>query len=52
MEIPPTIDGVFLSLGLFENFDEAVKTRKAAEQKYFGDFAPGERDGNRYRRAA
>jgi len=27
-------------LGEFENFEDAVKVRKEAEQKYFGEFAP------------
>lgn len=27
-------------LGYFENFDDAVKARKEAEEKYFGEFAP------------
>lgn len=29
-----------IHLGYFEDFNEAVKVRKEAEQKYFGEFAP------------
>jgi len=29
-----------LNLGSFENFDDAVKARKEAEEKYFGEFKP------------
>ena len=28
-----------ISLGCFENFDDAVKARKKAEEKYFGEFS-------------
>lgn len=33
-------DGQRLSLGGYNNFDDAVKARLFAEQKYFGEFAP------------
>lgn len=29
-----------INLGLFDDFEDAVKARKEAEQKYFGEFAP------------
>jgi hypothetical protein len=29
-----------ISLGYFDNFDDAVNARKSAERHYFGDFAP------------
>lgn len=29
-----------INLGLFDNFEDAVKVRKEAEIKYFGEFAP------------
>lgn len=32
------VDGKNLSLGRFKNFDEAVRVRKEAEIKYFGEF--------------
>jgi len=34
------LDRQQINLGLFINFDEAVKVRKEAEIKYFGEFAP------------
>ena len=33
--------GKRISLGLFQNFDDAVKARKEAEQKYFGEYIYG-----------
>lgn len=33
------INKKFISLGLFEDFDDAVKARKEAEEKYFGEYA-------------
>lgn len=35
-----TVDGKQISLGMYENKDDAIKARKAAEEKYFGEFAP------------
>ena len=29
-----------ITLGYFENKDDAIRTRLKAEQKYFGEFAP------------
>ena len=29
-------------LGIFANFEDAVKARKEAEMKYFGEFSPKE----------
>jgi hypothetical protein len=31
-----------ISLGVFDDFEEAVTVRKDAEKKYFGEFAPQE----------
>lgn len=33
-----------IHLGCFENFEDAVKVRKEAEKKYFGEFAPSHND--------
>jgi len=33
------VDGVKVPLGNFKSFDEAVKVRRAAEVKYFGEYA-------------
>jgi len=33
------VKGKHIHLGLFENFDDAVKARKEAEKKYFGEFS-------------
>ena len=33
------VNGKLLHLGYFKNFDDAVAARKAAEEKYFGEFA-------------
>lgn len=34
-----TIDNKHISLGRYDNFDDAVKARKEAEEKYFGEYA-------------
>lgn len=34
-----TINGKEVSLGCYDNFDDAVKARKKAEEKYFGEYA-------------
>ena len=34
-----TVDTKRLHLGYFENKEDAIKARKEAEQKYFGEFA-------------
>ncbi len=33
------INGKGIHLGRFTNFDEAVKARKRAEEKYFGEYS-------------
>jgi hypothetical protein len=35
-----TINKKTINLGWFDDFDEAVRSRKKAEKKYFGEFAP------------
>ena len=35
-----TVDYKEIYLGTFDNFEDAVKVRKAAERKYYGEFAP------------
>ena len=37
-----TINNNPIYLGSFEMIEDAIKTRKEAEQKYFGEFAPQE----------
>lgn len=37
------VDGKKINLGLFENKEQAIKVRKEAEEKYFGEFAYKER---------
>ena len=34
-----SIDGKYVHLGMFDSFEEAVKTRLKAEKKYYGEFA-------------
>ena len=34
-----TVDGQYIYLGSFNKFEEAVKARKEAEEKYFGEFS-------------
>lgn len=34
-----TVEGKIIHLGVFKNFDDAVSARKAAEIKYFGEYA-------------
>lgn len=34
-----TCDGKLIHLGRFNTFEEAVSARKAAEEKYFGEYA-------------
>lgn len=34
-----TVDQKQIYLGVYENFDEAVKVRKQAEEKYFGKYS-------------
>ena len=34
------VNGKRINLGYFNDLNEAVTARKAAERKYFGDFAP------------
>jgi hypothetical protein len=34
-----TVDKKQISLGLFKNFDDAVRARKEAEEKYFGEYS-------------
>lgn len=33
------VDRKFIHLGLFDSFENAVKARKEAEEKYFGEFS-------------
>ena len=33
------VDGKKINLGLFENKEQAIKVRKEAEEKYFGEFS-------------
>ena len=33
------VNGVRIQLGSFPNFEEAVKARKDAEEKYFGEYS-------------
>ena len=33
------VNGNFMVLGCFDTFDEAVQIRKAAEEKYFGEYS-------------
>ena len=35
-----TVDRKQIALGLYENKEDAITARKAAEEKYFGEFAP------------
>ena len=37
------VDGKKINLGLFEDKEQAIKVRKEAEEKYFGEFACKER---------
>ena len=34
------VDGKSIYLGLYEDINEAIRVRKEAEEKYFGDFSP------------
>ena len=34
-----SVNGKYLHLGMFDDFDVAVKTRLEAEKKYYGEFA-------------
>ena len=34
-----SVNGKYVHLGMFDNFQEAVKTRLEAEKKYYGEFA-------------
>ena len=34
-----TVNKKFIHIGLFDNFDDAVKARKEAEEKYFGEYS-------------
>lgn len=43
-----TINNKEVHLGVFENFDDAVKTRLKAEEKYFKEFAPQKHLYNKY----
>ena len=34
-----TVDSRFTHIGLFDNFEDAIRARKEAEEKYFGEFS-------------
>ena len=34
------VNGIEMLLGMYDKFEDAVKARLKAEQKYFGEFAP------------
>ncbi|MNR37576.1 hypothetical protein D3C85_1556080 [compost metagenome] len=34
-------EGNTIYLGVYKNIEDAIKVRKEAEEKYFGEFAPG-----------
>ena len=42
-----TVNGKIICLGYFENFEDAVKARKEAEEKYFGEFSYDNSRGNK-----
>ena len=44
-----SVDGKSKNLGAFENIDDAIKTRKAAEEKYYGDFKYDKEQDYRFR---
>lgn len=44
-----SVDGKSKNLGAFENIDDAIKTRKVAEEKYYGEFKYDKNQDYRFR---